>query len=1028
MSYTYTDHVANGTQVTFPFRFAGRDKAYINIADVNVGFVEAGNWLPATGWTLSGTNQVTFLTPPPAGKQLRIRRIVDKNNPYAFFERGSILDMKALNNSFIQNLQVSQEILDGFLPEGFYFKTDLDMGGHKIVNLQKGTESGDAVNYDQYKDLEDRVFEIESDMTGLSHRTIPMYYIATGGESRWEIGHWTFDAALVFINGVFQNQNLGAFTITNNGFNFAEPLTKGDEVYALVGSRIAAPSNNVTIEDLQDPDKAWRLIGRKYPYVTDGQFMSKVIHDVDYSSLFSGASTMSQGFCIVDTPNGTRMFFHQPIGGTNKVRFVETTFNPNGRDENPSVISFSQELDDIGHQSVYAIYEEGKVYLYTPCADEKSYYRIEWKGSATSNADLTKFTIFKEGFYPADKIVTLGISTDGKTLLFQTAGADYVAFYNQTSVRVIYMFDRKTLDAGGSGFKRKFEVEIPPATTMAFQGCVCDDNYLYVYYGHTGVLTSHKLGVYTLSGEFVRAIPLDSVRAKYGKSRMYGDATLGYPVLQEPEGLMWYKGKFYLLCMDFWYKNASVVTFAGKTFAARRTSAFSGKSPLNPTHWTPTTLIPSSGAPDYDKAASYICSSATKLNKAIVTLEINDGSGYPAYSDVSLPDSHASLFMSSNAVNLAIGPNEDFQFGVYHQNIQSHKPLIEVRKENPNTDSAAAVWRLFGDAFEDAAPTGRFVQIKHRLNPTQDAMELRAGSSLHDGGGINLYNMLDPSSPGRTRLYCTDGHELYSLLLSPVIPSFHPDQDAVWNLGTKVNRWKEIHGQNIILKSDDEKQKALSIETTKKKGSLQVSTSGNLGIWDDTASKYVIATRPDGTGFMQTQFGIKGDFFPDTNNTFNLGLNNKAWINAYFQNAPTIVSDERLKTPVRELTEAEAKAFLEISKLAAVWQWLDKVEVEGEDARIHSGCTVQAAIAVMEKHGLDWTKYSAFCYDKWDARDAVYDIVDGETVLIEEAIEAGDRYRLRREELLWWCMKAQNVWIDSIEARLSRLEEKLKEV
>lgn len=265
MSYTYTDHVANGSQVTFPFRFAGRDKAYISATDVQVGFVEAGTWLPATGWTLSGTNQITFLTPPTEGKQIRIRRIVDKINPYAYFERGNVLDINSLNNSFIKNLQVSQEILDGFFPEGFYFKADLDMGGHKIINLHEGSESGDAVNYDQFKELSDRVNEIESDLTGLSHRTVPMYYIATGGESRWEIGHWTFDAAILFINGVFQNQNLGAFTISNNGFNFAEPLQKGDEVYALVGSRIAAPNEYVTISDLKDPDKAWRLIGRKYP-------------------------------------------------------------------------------------------------------------------------------------------------------------------------------------------------------------------------------------------------------------------------------------------------------------------------------------------------------------------------------------------------------------------------------------------------------------------------------------------------------------------------------------------------------------------------------------------------------------------------------------------------------------------------------------------------------------------------------------------------------------------------------------------
>lgn len=199
-------------------------------------------------------------------------------------------------------------------------------------------------------------------------------------------------------------------------------------------------------------------------------------------------------------------------------------------------------------------------------------------------------------------------------------------------------------------------------------------------------------------------------------------------------------------------------------------------------------------------------------------------------------------------------------------------------------------------------------------------------------------------------------------------------------------------------------------------------------MWDSSAGTYVVATRPDGTGFSQVEMSFKGDVFPEINNTYNLGRENKAWANAYFQNAPTVVCDARLKTDARELTAAEKSAFLEISKLPAVWQWLAKLEVEGEDARLHSGCTVQAAISVMEKHGLDWTKYSAFCYDKWDAKEAVYDIVDGKAILVEEAVEAGDRYRLRREELMWWCMKAQNAWIESIEGRLAKLEDKLKEV
>ncbi|MFA2223029.1 hypothetical protein ACD961_23870, partial [Escherichia coli] len=125
----------------------------------------------------------------------------------------------------------------------------------------------------------------------------------------------------------------------------------------------------------------------------------------------------------------------------------------------------------------------------------------------------------------------------------------------------------------------------------------------------------------------------------------------------------------------------------------------------------------------------------------------------------------------------------------YEQNLRSHRPLFEVRKEAPDTDTSAAVFRLFGDAFRTGEYTGRYVQWKHRLNAVHDCLEIRADVDLLSGGGINLYSMNDTQSAGRTRLYCTDGSETWSVLLSPVSPSFHPDQDKAMNLGSSPNRW-----------------------------------------------------------------------------------------------------------------------------------------------------------------------------------------------------------------------------------------------
>ncbi|WP_425293184.1 tail fiber domain-containing protein, partial [Escherichia coli] len=180
------------------------------------------------------------------------------------------------------------------------------------------------------------------------------------------------------------------------------------------------------------------------------------------------------------------------------------------------------------------------------------------------------------------------------------------------------------------------------------------------------------------------------------------------------------------------------------------------------------------------------------------------------------------------------------------------------------------------------------------------------------------------------------------------------------------------------IKSDDETQKRMAISTTLKAGAFQVSTAGNLGIYDDSADAYVIAARSDGTAFMQMDTDINGAFRPSVNNTSDLGAPNKAFRSVYLCNSPTIVSDATLKDTPRDATAAENAAFAEIARLPGVWRWLQRIEEEGEDARLHAGPTVQAAIAVMEKHGLDWRKYSAFCLDSWEAEEAQYEDIPEE--------------------------------------------------
>lgn len=297
MSYTFTEHTANGTQTTFPFRFAGRDKGYLRASDILVEVRNDGVWNTVSGWTLTGTNQITFNVPPAANTKLRIRRVVEKEEPYAEFDRGVTLDMKSLNNSFIHLLEVSQELLDGFYPDGYFVKQDVSWGGHKITDLADGTNPGDAVNKGQLDAIDKKhtdwnakqdieIAGLKAGMTsGIAHRTVPWYTIAQGGEISVK-PPYEFQDALVFLNGVLQHQIVGAYSISDNTITFAEPLVVGTEVYVLVGSRVATSEPNIQLElnfDLVEGQQVVK-IGSAFKYIEvylDGLLQPKLAYQVD---------------------------------------------------------------------------------------------------------------------------------------------------------------------------------------------------------------------------------------------------------------------------------------------------------------------------------------------------------------------------------------------------------------------------------------------------------------------------------------------------------------------------------------------------------------------------------------------------------------------------------------------------------------------------------------------------------------------------------------------------------------------------
>ncbi|WP_422346924.1 tail fiber domain-containing protein [Stenotrophomonas sp. DR009] len=160
---------------------------------------------------------------------------------------------------------------------------------------------------------------------------------------------------------------------------------------------------------------------------------------------------------------------------------------------------------------------------------------------------------------------------------------------------------------------------------------------------------------------------------------------------------------------------------------------------------------------------------------------------------------------------------------------------------------------------------------------------------------------------------------------------------------------------------------------------------------------------------------------PTNNNFMSCGEASNAWTQVYAQNTTISTSDARLKTEPRQLSEAERKGGSELARLPAIWEWLT-----GD--RLHAGPTVQAAMAVMAAHELDPFAYSFICYDQWEAEEATYDDEGNE---LTPALEAGDRYSFRKEELLCFMVAAlaaendlQAAKVEALDARLAALEAK----
>lgn len=143
MALSYAKYTGTGATTQFPITFPYIDASHIfvSVNGIDVAF------------TSDVINQVVTLPSAPVlGSDIRVYRFTPRNKTYSDFSRGNALGQRNMNNSFLWQLYISQEIAEGSISPEFVMNQDLNMGGNKVTNMGTATNDSDAVTYKQLND------------------------------------------------------------------------------------------------------------------------------------------------------------------------------------------------------------------------------------------------------------------------------------------------------------------------------------------------------------------------------------------------------------------------------------------------------------------------------------------------------------------------------------------------------------------------------------------------------------------------------------------------------------------------------------------------------------------------------------------------------------------------------------------------------------------------------------------------------------------------------------------------------------
>lgn len=106
-----------------------------------------------------------------------------------------------------------------------------------------------------------------------------------------------------------------------------------------------------------------------------------------------------------------------------------------------------------------------------------------------------------------------------------------------------------------------------------------------------------------------------------------------------------------------------------------------------------------------------------------------------------------------------------------------------------------------------------------------------------------------------------------------------------------------------------------------------------------------------------------GPLRPSVDNSYSLGTASFRASVIYAGTGTINTSDARLKTDIRDLSDAEKRAAARCRDLVKAYRFIDAVAEKGDAARIHFGVIAQEVEAAFVEEGLDAWRYGVMCSD-----------------------------------------------------------------